>query len=161
MFAGNFSPQDWAFCNGAIMSISQNETLFTLIGTTYGGDGEQTFALPDLRGRVPVHQGQGSASAYAMGQIDGVESVTLTNQHLPPHTHPMLASTGPGASPDPRGKVVGSPPAVTLFTRESPSLPMAANMVAPVGGSEPHENRMPYLVINYIISLYGIFPTQS
>ena len=162
LFGGNFAPAGWAFCQGAILPISENETLFQLIGTTYGGDGESTFALPDLQGRVPVHQGQGPGlSGYTIGENAGVEQVTLTNQQIPIHTHLMLASTAGGTSANPQGNLLGSPPAVTLFLKEKPTLPLAATMVAPAGGSQPHENRMPFLTINYIISLFGTFPSPT
>src|SRR6201996_1656006 len=122
MFAGNFAPAGWAFCNGALLPISENDVLFNLIGTTYGGDGQETFALPDLQGRVPVHMGQGPGlrQSYVVGELGGAEEVTLSGQQLPQHGHAMMASTGPGGSPDPAGNVVGSPPAVTLFSREVP-----------------------------------------
>lgn len=162
MFAGNFAPVGWMLCQGQPLPIAENEVLFQLIGTTYGGDGEETFNLPDLQGRVPVHQGQGPGISqnYQIGEKTGVEEVTLTTQQIPIHNHGLLASTGGGSSPNPQGNVIGSPPAVTVFLRESPSTQMAATMVLPTGGSQPHENRMPFLAINYIISLFGIFPNQ-
>jgi microcystin-dependent protein len=161
MFGGNFAPVGWELCRGQPLPISEEETLFNLIGTTYGGDGQQTFNLPDLQGRVPVHQGQGSGlQSHIIGEKAGVERVTLNGQQLPIHTHGMLASTAGGASSNPQGNVIGSPPAVTMFLREQPTVNMAASMVLPVGGSQPHENRMPYLAINYIISLFGVFPSQ-
>ncbi len=161
MFAGNFAPAGWMLCQGQLLPISEFEVLFNLIGTTYGGDGQSTFGLPDLQGRVPVHQGQGSGTSnYTMGQTGGVEEVTLNTQQIPNHTHAMIASTGPGASANPQGNILGSPPAVKLFLHEKPELALSANMVTPVGGSQPHDNRMPVLAINYIISLFGIFPSQ-
>jgi microcystin-dependent protein len=161
MFAGNFAPVGWQLCLGQPVPISENETLFNLIGTTYGGDGQQTFALPDLQGRFPVHQGTGGGlQSRIIGEKAGVEEVTLTSQQIPIHTHGLLASTAGGTSPNPQGNVIGSPPAVTAFLRESPSSQMAASMVLPTGGSQPHQNMMPYLVINYIISEFGVFPHQ-
>jgi len=163
MFGGTFNPAGWAYCKGQSLPISQYETLFNLIGTTYGGDGQQNFAVPDLRGRVPVHMGQGPGITqnYVIGEEGGVEEVTLTEQQLPTHGHAMLASTGPGGSANPEGNVIGSPPAVTIFKREKPEKAMAASMILPVGGSQPHENRMPYLTITYIISLYGLYPSPT
>lgn len=163
MFGGTFNPAGWAFCDGRLLPISEYETLFNLIGTTYGGDGQETFAVPDLQGRVPVHMGQGPGITqnYVIGEEGGVEEVTLNEQQLPMHGHAMLASTGPGGSANPEGNVIGSPPAVTIFKREKPEKAMAASMVLPVGGSQPHENRMPYLTITYIISLFGIYPSPT
>jgi len=163
MFGGTFNPAGWAFCKGQLLPIDQYDTLFNLIGTTYGGDGQSTFGLPDLQGRVPVHNGQGPGISqnYVIGEQGGVESVTLNGQQIPTHSHAMLASTGPGGSANPEGNVIGSPPAVTLFKRENPEKNMAASMVLPVGGSQPHENRMPFLTITYIISLSGIYPSPT
>ena len=163
MFAGNFAPAGWRLCQGQQLPISEYETLFNLIGTTYGGDGQTTFNLPDLQGRVPVHQGQGPGLTqnYVMGEKAGVETVILTSQHLPVHNHALLASTAGGSSADPQGNVIGSPPAIDAFIRETPATEMAFAMVQPAGGSQPHENRMPYLVLNYIISLFGIYPSQT
>jgi microcystin-dependent protein len=163
MFAGNFNPAGWRLCQGQTMPINENETLFNLIGTTYGGDGQTTFNLPDLQGRVPVHQGLGTgmSQTYAIGEMAGVEEVSLSLQQIPNHTHGLLASTSPGNSANPGGNVIGSPPAVKLFLRENPETALPAAMVLPAGGSQPHDNRLPYLTINYIISLFGLFPTQS
>ncbi|MGN6255748.1 MAG: phage tail protein [Solirubrobacterales bacterium] len=164
MFAGTFNPSGWAFCKGQLLPIDQFDTLFNLIGTTYGGDGQSTFGLPDLQGRVPVHNGQGPGISqnYIIGEEGGVEEVTLSSQQMPKHQHAMLASTGPGGSKSPEGNVIGSPPVVNLFVAEEvPTKAMAASMVAPVGGSQPHENRMPYLTITYIISLFGIYPSPT
>lgn len=163
MFGGTFNPAGWAFCKGQLLQISEYDTLFNLIGTTYGGDGQSTFAVPDLQGRVPVHMGQGPGITqnYVIGEQGGVEEVTLNGQQIPVHSHAMLASTGPGGSPNPEGNVIGSPPAVTIFKREKPEKNMAASMVLPVGGSQPHENRMPYLTITYIISLFGLYPSPT
>jgi microcystin-dependent protein len=163
MFGGTFNPAGWAFCKGQLLPIDQFDTLFNLIGTTYGGDGQSTFGLPDLQGRVPVHNGQGPGISqnYVIGEQGGVEEVTLTTQQIPKHNHAMLASTGPGGSSNPAGNVIGSPPAVSLFKREKPTKALAASAVLPVGGSQPHENRMPYLTVTYIISLFGIYPTPT
>lgn len=163
MFAGTFNPAGWIFCDGRLLPIDQFDTLFNLIGTTYGGDGQSTFAVPDLRGRVPVHMGQGPGITqnYSIGEVGGVEEVTLTSQQIPLHNHAMMASTGPGGSPNPAGNVIGSPPAVKLFEREAPELKLAASMVLPVGSSQPHENRMPFLTITYIVAYSGIYPSPT
>lgn len=164
MFAGTFNPAGWAFCKGQLLPIDQYDTLFNLIGTTYGGDGQSTFGVPDLQGRVPIHNGQGPGISqnYIIGEEGGVEEVTLSTQQLPKHQHGMLASTGPGGSKSPEGNVIGSPPVVNLFVAEEvPAKAMAPSMVAPVGGSQPHENRMPYLTVTYIISLFGIYPSPT
>ena len=161
MFAGNFAPSGWMFCDGQLLPISENETLFQLIGTTYGGDGESTFALPNLQSRVPIHMGQAGGSSYQIGEVGGVESVTLTAQQIPSHGHAWLASTGGGTSNTPQGNVPAAPPVTKLYRAGAPADPMAANVVQPTGGSQPHDNLMPYIAINYIISLFGIFPSPS
>jgi microcystin-dependent protein len=157
IFAGNFAPAGWMLCEGQLLPISEYETLFNLIGTTYGGDGQSTYALPDLRGRLALHQGNG----YTLSETVGQEQVTLTTQQIPSHTHPLLASVAGGTTADPEGKVVASPPSVTMFLRESPTTDLPAAMVGGVGGSQPHENRMPVVAIHHIISLFGIFPSPS
>ena len=164
MFAGNFAPSGWLFCEGQLLPISENEVLFQLIGTTYGGDGESTFALPDLRGRVPIHQGQGSGlSSYQIGENGGVESVALSAQQIPSHTHPALCVTSGGsATSDPANALWQNSDSLQYSDLPADSF-MGANpiMTTPVGGSQPHENEIPYLCINYIISLFGIFPQPS
>lgn len=163
MFAGNFAPAGWMFCNGALLPISENETLFNLIGTTYGGDGQSTFALPNLGGRTPVHPGQGPGISqnYQQGETGGVESVTLSVQQIPSHTHPMLASTNPGIASNAQGNTVCSSPSINLYVEgQGPDVQLNAQVVTPRGGSQPHENMQPYLSIQYIISLFGIFPNQ-
>lgn len=163
MFAGNFAPSGWAFCDGQLLAISENETLFQLIGTTYGGDGESTFALPDLQSRAPVHMGQGPgiSNSYQLGETGGVESVTVTTNQTPAHSHAFLASTGAGAANTPQGNVVASPAVAKLYRLTSPGDPLAANMIGGIGGSQPHDNLMPYIAINYIISLFGVYPSPS
>lgn len=160
LFAGNYAPNGWAFCDGQLVQIAENDALFTLIGTTYGGDGQSTFALPDLRGRVPVHHGQGPGlGLYVIGQSAGVESVTLTTTQLPVHTHGVPVSTTTAGSTSARGGVPAALPADVAWDAGPATEPVAVTTAA--GGSQPHENRQPYLGINYIISLYGIYPTQS
>jgi microcystin-dependent protein len=157
LFAGNFAPAGWMFCDGQILPISENDQLFALIGTTYGGDGEATFALPDLRGRLPVHQGSG----VILAETGGAESVTLTTQQIPVHMHTLMASTGPGTQNAPSNSVTAASPSVTLYTGDVTDSDMAASAVSPTGGSQPHSNFQPYLCINFIISLFGEFPQQS
>lgn len=161
MFAGNFAPAGWMFCEGQLLPISENETLFQLIGTTYGGDGESTFALPDLRGRVPVHMGTLQGETYQLAETGGVETVTLTTNQMPIHTHPLVASTGAGTLNNPGANVLGSSPSVDLFYAAAPDVNLAAQSITPVGGSQPHENMQPYLCIDFIISLFGIFPSPN
>jgi microcystin-dependent protein len=162
IFAGNFAPYGWLFCDGSLLSIAENETLFNLIGTTYGGDGQETFGLPDLRGRIPVHQGQGPGlGQYAMGQMGGTETETLTTQQIPAHQHAVMAATGVGNQTPPTGSVVAQSPQIQLYIEDAPDANMAAGAVGSTGGSRAHENLMPYLCVNYIISLYGIFPSPN
>lgn len=164
LFAGNFNPNGWALCDGQLIPISENDALFTLIGTTYGGDGEETFALPNLQSRVPIHQGTGAGlSGRTMGEAAGVESVTLTIQQIPAHTHPLLVSTDTATSNNAGGAVIGTGNTVSIWRPQiaPPGVPMNAQSISPVGGSQPHDNMHPYLVINFIISLFGIFPRFS
>jgi microcystin-dependent protein len=159
MFGGNFAPLGWAFCSGQLVPISENETLFNLIGTTYGGDGQETFQLPDLRGRVPIHQGTvPGGSTYIIGQAAGVEQVTLTTGQMPPHNHMELAGTGNTAT-DPTGRVLAG--GMPLFVAGNPPLVPMGTTAGPVGGNQPHDNMGPFLCVNFIISLFGIFPSQS
>src|SRR5687767_1346044 len=157
MFAGNFPPVGWMFCDGQLMPISENETLFQLIGTTYGGDGESTFQLPNLQSRIPMHMGTGGEGSYQLAEAAGVESVTLTVNQIPAHTHPMTASTDGGNTLSAAGNVLAALSPVSIYKPNvaAPNLPMNANSVAIVGGSQPHDNMQPYLCINYIISLFG------
>jgi microcystin-dependent protein len=157
MFGGNFAPAGWMFCEGQLLPISENETLFNLIGTTYGGDGQSTFALPDLRGRLPIHQGNG----FILAETGGVEEVTLTLQQIPSHTHALLGSTNPASSQTPASNVVGKSTQVDLFINAQPADAMNSNAITPVGGSLPHTNFQPYLCVDFIISLFGIFPPPS
>jgi microcystin-dependent protein len=156
MFAGSFAPVGWAFCDGQLQPISENDALFTLIGTTYGGDGQETFALPDLRGRSPVHQGGG----HVIGEVFGVETVTLNVQQIPSHTHPFLASTAAGSTANAHDKVLAVPSDMRMYIRDAPGATFPATTVSFVGGSQPHENRHPVLAVSYIISLFGVFPHQ-
>lgn len=155
MFGGNFAPVGWAFCDGQLLPISENETLFQLIGTTYGGDGEQTFALPDLRGRVPVHQGNG----VTIAEMYGIESVTLTTQQIPAHVHSHVAVV-PAVNTSPLGKLAADTGATMIYADGQGASQASAAATAVAGGSQPHQNMMPYLGVNYIISLFGIFPSS-
>jgi len=157
MFAGNFAPAGWMFCEGQLLPISQNETLFQLIGTTYGGDGQSTFALPDLRGRVPIHQGNG----FILAETGGAEEITLTVNQIPVHTHALLASAGPGNANNPGGNLTGESAAVKIYVSEAPAASLNPASVIPVGGSQPHTNFQPYLCVSFIISLFGIFPSPT
>lgn len=157
MFAGNFAPAGWMFCEGQLLPISENETLFQLIGTTYGGDGQSTFALPDLRGRIPLHQGNGSILA----ETGGAEEITLTVSQIPAHSHPMLASTNASQDPNPSGKVVGQSGSALLYLQDTTDSNMSPLAVSSVGGSQPHTNFQPYLCVDFIISLFGIFPSPT
>jgi microcystin-dependent protein len=163
LFAGNFAPAGWMFCEGQLLPISENDALFTLIGTTYGGDGQETFGLPDLRGRVPIHQGQGPgiSQSYIIGEQGGVEEVTLTTQQIPVHTHAALVSMNPGIRNVPTDAVIGASPSVDVFTISSADTNMSAESILPVGGSQPHSNMQPYVGINYIISLFGLYPQPN
>ena len=162
MFAGTFNPNGWAFCSGQLLPISENETLFQLIGTTYGGDGESTFALPNLQSRVPIHMGTGPDGVnYQLSEAAGTESVTLTTQQIPNHTHQALVSGSIGNNNSPNGNVTSQSVSVKMYIADSPNQPMSAQSVGPQGGSQPHENCQPFLCINFIISLFGVFPTQN
>jgi microcystin-dependent protein len=168
IFAGNFPPAGWAFCDGQLMAISENDTLFQLIGTTYGGDGQETFGIPDLRGRVPMHMGTGTDGIpYIQGEMAGVETVTLTSNQIPQHTHPLLVSGAAGNASTPTGQYLSSQgPAgstqVFAYVPYTGATQVALNpaTVSPAGGNQPHDNMQPYLGLNFIISLFGIFPHQ-
>lgn len=156
MFAGNFAPAGWMFCEGQLLPISENETLFQLIGTTYGGDGESTFALPDLRGRIPLHQGD----SFILAETGGVEEVTLTVNQIPAHSHPQLASNTAATESQPSSKVFAQT-TVDAYVTGGPFVPLSPLAVGAVGGSQPHNNFQPYLCVNFIISLFGIFPSPT
>lgn len=161
MFAGNFAPAGWLFCDGQLLPISENETLFQLIGTTYGGDGESTFALPNLQSRIPIHMGTGpDGVTYQLAEMAGTEAVTLSVQQIPVHTHPLLASTDAATQENPAGNLTGQPTSA-IYGEESPFVQMNAQAIGPTGGSQPHENLQPYLCVNFIISLFGIFPSPT
>ena len=157
IFAGNFAPASWMFCEGQLLAISDFETLFNLIGTTYGGDGQNTFALPDLRGRLPIHAGSG----FTLAETGGVETVTLTTSQIPAHNHSFLASTDAGSQSSPSGLVPASSNSVSLYKSATPVTAMNAAAITSSGGSQPHSNFQPYLCLSFIISLFGVFPSPN
>jgi microcystin-dependent protein len=157
MFAGNFAPAGWMFCSGQLLPISEYETLFNLIGTTYGGDGQSTFALPNLQSRVPIHFGNG----FTLAESGGVETVTLTTQQIPIHNHGMIASGDAADQITGNNGVVATPPSLSMYFTAPPDSSLNTNTMTSVGGSQPHDNLQPYGCLNYIISLFGIFPSQT
>ena len=157
MFAGNFAPVGWMFCDGQLLPISEYETLFNLIGTTYGGDGQSTFALPNLQSRIPIHQGD----PYVLAETGGAEEVTLTVSQIPAHTHALLGSTDIANTPNPGASVLARSGQVQMFLNADATLAMSPNAIGPAGGSQPHTNLQPFLAVNFIISLFGIFPPQT
>jgi microcystin-dependent protein len=156
MFAGNFAPAGWMFCAGQLLPISENETLFQLIGTTYGGDGQSTFGLPDLRGRIPLHQGNG----FILAETGGTEEITLTINQVAAHSHPWLASEGAATSLTPAGNMPAEA-SKRFYVAPSAVAAMAPTSISPTGGSQPHNNFQPYLCIDFIISLFGLFPSPT
>jgi len=163
MFAGNFPPNGWMFCQGQTLPISENDALFTLIGTTYGGDGQETFNLPNLASRVPIHMGTGpDGTTYQIGEMAGTEQETLAITQIPSHSHPLTASTSVGNSANPQNNVVArTDGTISLYIADAPGAAMNGGAIGPAGGSQPHENDQPFLCINFIISLFGVFPSQS
>jgi microcystin-dependent protein len=159
MFAGNFAPAGWMFCEGQLLPISEYETLFNLIGTTYGGDGQSTFALPDLRGRLPLHQGNG----FILAETGGSEEITLTVQQIPSHSHPALGSTSTTSSNTPASNLGGRITIAEVFAygTDGPYGPISPSAISSTGGSQPHTNFQPYLCVDFIISLFGIFPSPT
>lgn len=160
-FGGNFAPRGWAFCNGQLLSIAQSTALFSILGTTYGGNGQTTFGLPDLRGRVPVHWGQGPGlSPYTLGQVSGTETVTLISTQMPVHNHALLASNEDAGAKNPTGQVLA-----TTTTSAYVATPIDTTMnpasIGAAGGSQPHNNLQPYLAISFIIALEGFFPSRN
>jgi microcystin-dependent protein len=164
LFAGSFAPSGWMTCDGQLLPISQYDTLFNLIGTTYGGDGQQTFALPNLSARLPIHMGNNRTSTYTIGESGGVDAVTLTTNQMPAHSHPLVATTNAGNATSPRNAIFAASSA-NQFAAAPASSPVApdgfmhAGIMGTQGGSQPHDNMHPYLAITYIISLFGIYPS--
>jgi microcystin-dependent protein len=165
LFGGNFPPAGWAFCDGSLLGISGNETLFQLIGTTYGGNGQTTFGLPNLQSRVPIHQGTGGGGTYVMAQASGVETVTLTTGQMPQHNHLVnAAASGQQLSPSnayPANATSPKQAGVLVYEAPPPGSKLNAATVQSAGGSQPHDNIQPYVAISYIIALIGVFPSQS
>jgi microcystin-dependent protein len=159
IFAGNFAPAGWMFCEGQLLPISEYETLFNLIGTTFGGDGQETFALPDLRGRTPIHQGNG----FILAETGGAEEITLTVQQIASHSHPFLATNNTASGNAPTDNSPAGSTGATIFPygTDQPLTNLAPSSISPVGGSQPHNNFQPYLCVNFILSLFGIFPSQT
>ena len=164
MFAGNFPPRGYALCRGQLLSIAEYEALYALLGTTYGGDGVNTFGLPDLQGRVPVHQGtlSGSGSTYVMGQIAGVESVTVISQTYPTHNHTVSVSTAAATLPGPGSNMPGAGATMAVYSNSAPNSALAAAAISPAPGSGlPHNNLQPYVCLSFIIALEGVFPSRN
>ncbi len=160
MFAGNFAPRGWTLCDGQLMPINEYSALFSLLGTTYGGDGESTFGLPDMRGRIPVHPGSGPGlRPRSWGARGGAETVALTTPETPAHSHTLAADPNAATSADPAGRVPANAPGALSYAQGTPDVKMAST--ANTGGSAAHENRMPYQCVNYIIALTGIYPSRS
>jgi len=161
MFAGNFAPRGWAFCDGQLLAVSQNDALFSLLGTVYGGDGRTTFGLPDLRGRLPIHAGTGPGlSPRRLGAKGGAESVTLTNNQLPSHSHGYHGTTSAGGQASPGGNIAASRVNDPLYVEDATSVNMSTNAISTTGGSRSHTNLMPFLCVNFIIALVGIYPSR-
>lgn len=162
MFAGNFAPQGWAFCDGQLLAVSQNDALFSLLGTTYGGDGRTTFGLPDLRGRVPIHAGNGPGlSARPLGSKGGTEKETVTINQMAPHSHAFQGTDQLAVSPNPAGNVTAKSTTADAYINEAPSSALAGGAVTSTGGSQSHTNLMPYLCVHFIIALFGIYPSRQ
>jgi microcystin-dependent protein len=165
MFGGNFAPAGWNFCDGSTLAIADNDVLFNLIGTTYGGDGQTTFKVPDLRGRAPLHMGQGNGlQNYVIGEVLGQESVTITTQTMPAHPHSLMASADAAAQITGAGGVLAAPPSLAPYYAAPPDptpLNPAALTAGPASGGQPHDNMQPFLAISFIISLFGIYPSQN
>jgi microcystin-dependent protein len=162
MFAGNFAPRGWAFCDGQLLAVSQNDALFSLFGTIYGGDGRTTFALPDLRGRVPIHAGHGTGlSQRRLGSKAGQEKVTLTVNQLPTHNHEQFGTASTTPRTQPGGNLPVSDGLITYFRNSNVSpVTMASDMITPTGGSRSHTNIQPFLCVHFIVALFGIYPSR-
>jgi len=162
MFAGNFAPRGWAFCDGQLLAVSQNDALFSLFGTIYGGDGRTTFGLPDLRGRVPVHAGSGPGlSPRNIGAKGGAEQVTLTTNQLPSHTHPVKGTNDTADASEPGGQLPAQSTTIELYVSTASTVDFNPAAVPGVGGSGSHSNLMPFLCINFIVALFGIYPSRN
>ena len=161
MFAAIFAPRGWAFCDGQLLAVSQNDALFSLYGTTYGGDGRTTFGLPDMRGRLPIHQGSGPGlSTRRLGAKGGAEHVTLTTNQMASHTHDLMANTQPGTTVQPANMVPAEGVGVNFYAEQAPDMMMAPSMLSTSGSSQSHTNLMPALCVNFIVALFGIYPSR-
>ncbi|WP_350334596.1 phage tail protein [Coralliovum pocilloporae] len=161
MFAGNFAPRGWAFCDGQLLATSQNDALFSLLGTIYGGDGRTTFGLPDMRGRIPLHQGTGPGlSPRRLGSRSGSETETLTTNQLASHSHDLNANTAQATDTAPQGKILAQGVGVNFYNPSDPNVSMAPSAITQTGGSQRHTNLMPTLCVNFIIALFGIYPSR-
>jgi microcystin-dependent protein len=162
IFAGNFAPAGWAFCDGQLLAISQNDVLFSLFGTFYGGDGQTTFGLPDLRGRVPIHAGTGPGLSHRwLSDRGGTESETLSVNQMPNHGHTLRASADSGTDANPSGEVLAQSPTLGVYREGTPTQALSAAAVGTTGGNQAHTDMMPYLVVHFIVSLYGIYPSTT
>ncbi len=162
MFAGNFAPSGWALCDGQLLAISQNDALFSLIGTIYGGDGRTTFGLPDMRGRVPIHQGSGPGlTPRSIGTKAGAENHTLTANEMPSHAHALRGSSAPAGDTSPLGNVPATASGANLYSDAAANAPMAGNMIVDSGGGQRHSNMMPTQCVNFIIALFGVYPSRT
>lgn len=163
MFAGNFAPRGWAFCDGQLLAVSQNDALFSLLGTIYGGDGRTTFGLPDIRGRIPLHAGSGPGlSPRRLGAKSGAEKETLTVNQLPSHSHSLTGNSADASQTNPSNNALAkSNPAAGMYTTSSATVSLSSNAVSSIGGSRSHTNLMPFVCINYIIALFGIYPSRN
>ena len=162
IFAGNFAPRGYAFCDGQLLSIAQNTALFAVVGTTYGGDGRTTLGLPNLQGRAPLHPGTGPGlPSQRLGEKGGTESVTLTPAQTPPHTHPVNAVSTPGNSSNPAGNALARSVGGNAFGPSTNLVPLADAALPPIGGDQPHNNVQPFLTLSFIIALVGVFPTRN
>ena len=163
IFGCDFAPTGWATCDGQLLPISQNTALFSLLGTFYGGDGESSFGVPDLRGRIPIHAGQGPGISqnYQLGETGGIESVTLTVSQIPNHTHTLIGNSDIATDPTPTNDLLSTSSLLTPYVGIAPDSALAANAISPAGGSQPHDNMMPFLCVSFIICLAGIFPSQT
>lgn len=161
MFGGNFAPRGWAFCDGRLLAVSQNDALFSLVGTYYGGDGENTFGLPDLRGRIPVHKGDNPSLGSHIGQSGGAEEVTLTTSEIPRHTHIPQGSDHTATTADPENAVWAAWTDTPYAPAASTTLPMNADALTTAGGNQPHNNMPRFLAVNFIIALFGVYPSRN
>lgn len=162
MFAGNFAPRNWAFCNGQILAIAQNTALFSLVGTIYGGNGQTTYALPNLQDRFPMHAGQGPGlTPRSLGEAGGAASVTLTQSEMPAHGHTPVGTSASATTAVPSASVLPAVTQVPVYGAPADLVPLSSSSIAPAGGAQPHENRQPYLALNFIIALAGVYPSRN